>query len=1421
MSPDENRRRLHALAQANPALRVISSPDIQTVGQDPDRRSNVSKAADVVASPFKPFAAGLANLFTNEAQKGYDEINQRNEEQTRILEQTNKAYKEGKVSREAVDKAISEFGTSLDANRQKIQQIGSTTDKSKLAASAAMTAAAPFALSVAPGASVATKVGVGAAEGAVLGGLDTATRVDNPGAKELATGAGIGGLFGGAVPIAGNVLSSVFKPALAKVKNVLPSNRVASQVAKSTSAEEIKALTGLNDDMANYLAQTSDPELVKNILKQVRGEATQAETAVANEVKQSVEKPVTRDDVVVEIYNPATGEKYFQRVKPEDYDEAVRLIDGNRVDAEGVAGKQFDGEVYHISAMSPEKAMKAGFKEAGEFNARDFAATTGQGNTLTRDFVRELRDTPAVKTAKDIVKDPRYSDLVAKSARSDMPDSLSTVMRMLANTNKKSEARAIVESLELGITNNQKNRIVNAITEDADPASVAQKIINEINADKNITAVADNLQGPKDLPAQTQQQVEAVQSAPQTMAGTSEPTPQTATVTDTPAPKATQTADDIAPNADPETKKAIQEVLDNLDSAESSYKSADKLRTKEKGKRIGAGSNAYETAGGGEAGFRAKLGQLKGKYSESNFNPITASQETQNTILDMIEKSDLKDFKKLNTQNAMRKIWGMSEGKPTPGDIKSIREFFGDEMADAVQQAVDEVGDGWKDKLTKLAGTPRALMSSFDFSFGGRQGAPLGSRFPKEWLKANEESAKYMFNKNYFDKAMKEIADSDYFETISDKMKVALTGADDAAEEAFMSADYAEAIPVIGKGVEGSGRAYTGGLTKLRYDVAKNVIDSYGGVEEFTKFFDGNEKALRDLGEVINTFTGRGGKAGGLVERHMKTLSTTLFAPRLWAAKLNMLNPQFYARLSPEARKLALQTSGTFATTAGTILSLAAAAGATVEWDPRSADFAKIKVGNTRYDILGGLQQNIRLGAQLITGEKINSITGEMATLGDGFTAPTRLDILYQAFENKENPLLAYATKILKGKGPDGEPINPLTEGIKTLIPLNIQSTYETSKDTGSLFKGALMNIPGTFGVGVQTYGSVPTKDQGTTADGKPMFKGKVTPEMVTDKDGNVLLDDKGKPVKIKIPEGASELEIEALKDDKRKAALNDTYRRNLSSEDKALLKLTDDQLDSYLEKGKIDEARYDQIQQYKLDMENIDGLPDVEGAKSDYAKNFYKTFNSMTKKNQEKYLSEADDNAIATAKFLNTERVEGLPEFKSSNKLAKLYADYEVDMNTKDYTEIDKQNRARKFQLEAMKLNYTQDQSDIYTEGGSADLKALYESGDVSKPDLDAAIELDNYLYNSGLTSSLKFSKKFRREYGYGVPSGKGGSGESASSGTKEKSQKAYLSQLFRPSGSTSSAKKPDFSTKTRNITFKSNVSTPTKSSKKVSIKL
>jgi len=905
-----------------------------------------------------------------------------------------------------------------------------------------------------------------------------------------------------------------------------------------------------------------------------------------------------------------------------------------------------------------------------------------------------------------------------------------------------------------------------------------------------------------------------------------------------------QKAEEIVPNADDETKRAVQEVLDNLNGAQKNFDDAAKIRTQQKAARINQADGAFQSAGGGEAGFRAKLGALKGKYAESGFNPITASESTQNTILNDIESSTLRSFEKLNLQNAMRKIWGAAEGKPTPGEINMIRKYFGedgDQMAKAIEDAVAEDPKTWRDRIVDIAGVPRAAMASFDFSMGLRQGGQVAVRNFPEWVNANKESIKYVKNADYFKSEMKRIADDDAFETITDKLGVRLPAVTGNSDEMMASAHILEKVPVYGRGIEASDRAYSGGLTKLRYNIAKKWLDSLGGPDQALKEL--SEKDLRDIGEVINTSTGSGGKKGGFTEKNMQTLASTLFAPRLWASRLNAINPAYYARLSPIARRRAIENIASFMAAAGVVVGLADAAGAEVEMDPRSSDFMKIKVGNTRFDVFGGLQQNVVFFARMITGEKKNSSTGEIQTMGEGFGQPNRLDLAQDMLQNKLNPLLGYAARMLQSSEGDtgnpndrkdrfGEDLNVAKETANLVTPLGVGGVTDAYNDTGDAGKSVLMNIPNFFGIGTQTYGETATKDTKTDSNGKIAFGGKIQDNMVLDNEGNVFMDEKNRPVKVKFDKDASETEKKAAL----KKAANEAYTK------KAKSLLSQEDADLYAtgqaDPNSLDQAQKDKFDQIKKWVSDYGKSVDVpKSVKSDAAKNFYSKYNTMTKKDQEAWLKESpDENAKTVAAELNKQRVKGLPEYKPSNYLSKEYAEYEKDLlEHPEYTNIDKQNKARAFQTKAYKYNYSEDQRDIFNEGGSSDLKSLIDDGQVSKEDLDAAIKLDEELYNSGLTGSLKFSKKFRNNYGYGTPAGKGGSGGSGAgrggsgsggsgggSGSGE-SKRAYLSAYV--SNGTEGAKKeaPQFSSKRRTtgISFK-DVSTPKKSnSKKVTINL
>lgn len=395
-----------------------------------------------------------------------------------------------------------------------------------------------------------------------------------------------------------------------------------------------------------------------------------------------------------------------------------------------------------------------------------------------------------------------------------------------------------------------------------------------------------------------------------------------------------------------------------------------------------------------------------------------------------------------------------------------------DLIAKEIYQTVnDSIPATFGSVAADVASAPKSLMASYDLSGSIRQGGVLGARFRTEAKNAFQKQVKYFKNSEAYEKGMSAIRHDPLYETAR-KAGIDLTGVS-GSEEAFVS-QLPEKIPLLGKGISASNRAYAGGLTELRFNSFKHILNDLAaeGIDADTL----GEETLKSIGKFINTASGRGsGSVGGTFEKMAPALNRTLFSPRLWKSRLDMLNPVYYYKLDPIARKYALESAGSFAAIAGTILGLASIAGAEVETDARSSDFLKIKAGDTRYDILGGFQQNLVFAWRELSGEKKSSVTGEIADLKSGdFGKANRLSILSDLVENKANPVISTAGDILKGTDKQGNPLFIPSAVAQLGIPLNVQETYSTGKEAGPLAALFGAAVPGTVGIGVQTYKEKP-----------------------------------------------------------------------------------------------------------------------------------------------------------------------------------------------------------------------------------------------------------------------------------------------------------------------------------------------------------
>lgn len=275
----------------------------------------------------------------------------------------------------------------------------------------------------------------------------------------------------------------------------------------------------------------------------------------------------------------------------------------------------------------------------------------------------------------------------------------------------------------------------------------------------------------------------------------------------------------------------------------------------------------------------------------------------------------------------------------------------------------------------------------------------------------------------------------------------------------------------IGGLMEGSQRGYEGFLNKIRFDKFKQMVRAAELAGENVK---PNSQTVKDIAAMVNMLTGSGNLGPGDRWASVVPLANALFfAPRKISSTLQMFYPGTYINTSKTARKEGIrQLLGSLGATA-TLLTLAQLMRPdeedTVELDPRSSDFGKIKIGNTRYDMSGGNANLLVLLARVITQRTKSSSTGVIKKLGDGFGSTTGDELVLRYFTNKTSPVASLFLSIAKGKDFDGQPLDIKKELISRMYPLFIQDVAEVMKEDKSQTVFAI--LAGFFGVGLGTYG--------------------------------------------------------------------------------------------------------------------------------------------------------------------------------------------------------------------------------------------------------------------------------------------------------------------------------------------------------------
>lgn len=490
---------------------------------------------------------------------------------------------------------------------------------------------------------------------------------------------------------------------------------------------------------------------------------------------------------------------------------------------------------------------------------------------------------------------------------------------------------------------------------------------------------------------------------------------------------------------------------------------------------------------GGEQAYIKALGKLKGELIERpTIKGIREklSQEDIDELFIAIQQSPLLDvYEKISAQAALGKI--MSEIIPTKSELKLLEEVFG---SDLIKGLLAKRGKWVKiyENLIDIANWPRVFMTSFDASAVLRQGIIPTISHPILASKAFKEMFRQAFSKERFERWLFEIKQTPEYKFakkqglyIADATKIA--GGLSEREERFMT-NLLQKVPVLGKLIEATERAYTSYLNKLRFDIYNQIT------KKFQREGIIDDKVYKSLADYVNNATGRG-NLGKTLERIAPPLNAVFFSPRLIAARFNFLNPIWYAKMPRPVRMEALKSFAEFVGVGISILLLAKLGGAEVEEDPRSSDFGKIRVGNTRWDIWGGFQQFARVFSQLATGQRKTTTKKEILELSkDVYPFETRLDVAFRFLGGKLSPTISLIGDIIRGQKLFGDELTLEKELVEKTIPLYLQDIKEAYDELGAW--GLLsVGLPGFFGVGTQTYEPRMTKRKKKSDIGIPSLE--------------------------------------------------------------------------------------------------------------------------------------------------------------------------------------------------------------------------------------------------------------------------------------------------------------------------------------------
>lgn len=344
----------------------------------------------------------------------------------------------------------------------------------------------------------------------------------------------------------------------------------------------------------------------------------------------------------------------------------------------------------------------------------------------------------------------------------------------------------------------------------------------------------------------------------------------------------------------------------------------------------------------------------------------------------------------------------------------------------------------------------KTVWSSIDISFLLRQGGILSTGHPRTAGRLLGQSIRAIMSPDEFRRYDDFIRNDPDFVRLATQRSVANpdgaktpiklfeSGGDlTVRDEAYMSS-LLQRLPVLGIPFRASERGFHTFLNGLRFRVAKQEIASAANRGNVV-----DDSLIDGMNNLVNKTTGVGSLGPA------NAMAPFLNIP-FWSPRLLLSRPQtvlLLAERNPAVRKLIAKDLAAWIGMGFLTLGLTGYGleKSSVEFNPLSSDFAKLRVGPQRFDPWAGFQPLVRYLAQMSTGERKVLDTGEIQDIGRAKTA-------WRFTRSKFSPGIGSILDFATGKDFIGREVpdpDARKQAFESLAPLIARDVEEGLREAG------------------------------------------------------------------------------------------------------------------------------------------------------------------------------------------------------------------------------------------------------------------------------------------------------------------------------------------------------------------------------------